>query len=88
MSLEAVEIARGSGAEKIAAEIAELEAKMELAVLEDALIEAKADGSVTREQKVELREARQYYRENIRTPGPSSVEVGNINADATQPEAG
>ncbi len=68
-----------SQADRIDVEIAELEAKKELAVLEDEIIVKKAAGTATVEDKIALRAARQYFRENIRTangPGASPAAIG------------
>ncbi len=74
--------------DKISHQIAELEAKKDLAVLEDEIVVKKADGTVTVEDKVALREARQNFRENHRTVADGQVEVETLNAPATQGEVG
>ena len=74
--------------DKIDAAIAELEAKKDLAVLEDEIVVKKADGTVTVEDKVALREARQNFRENHRTVADGQVEVETLNAPATPEEVG
>ena len=77
-----------SQVDKIDAEVAELKARRGLAVLEDEIVVKKADGTVTAEDKMALRKARQNFRENHRTVTDGQVEVETLNAHATQGEVG
>ena len=77
-----------SQVDKIDAEVAELKARRGLAVLEDEIVVKKADGTVTVEDKVALRKARQNFRENHRRVADGQVEVETLNAPATQGEVG
>ena len=72
----------------INAGIAELEAKRDLAVLEDEIVVKKADGTVTYKDKLMLREARFNFRKNHRIAKEGQVEVEALNAPATQGEVG
>ena len=63
--------------------IESLEAELALAKLEAGFVEAKLDGSDTREQRDELQEARRSYREKWRTPTEASAQPAVIETTAT-----
>jgi hypothetical protein len=64
----------------------ELRAELELIELEDRFVAAKESGDVTREQRLELRAARQAFRE--RREGSAVASPETIRATATANESG
>jgi hypothetical protein len=60
--------------------IAKLEAQLALVKAEQAFTEKKKDGSVTLEDKLALRELRQDYRENHRSPTRDGAQPAAVKA--------
>ena len=67
--------------ERLEAQEAAIKEEKKLAVIEDAFVAKKQAGTVTMDDKLKLREARQDFRDNHRTPKtagaqPAAIGVG------------
>ena len=64
---------------RLEAKEASIKVEKKLAKIEDEFVAKKLAGTVTRDDRLELREARQFYRENHRKPkvnGASPEAIG------------
>ena len=59
--------------------VEKLEAELKLAKLEQKFVEAKDSGKVTNKMKLEVRAARQDYRDNFRTAAAAGAQPKTIS---------
>ncbi len=61
---------------------ASIKEEKKLAILEDDFVAKKLAGTATMEDRLKLREARQYWRENHRVSKPNAAQPETIGASA------
>jgi len=65
---------------RLEAQEASIKVEKKLAKLEDEFVAKKLAGTLTRDDRLELREARQFYRENHRKPKVNGASPDAIGA--------
>ena len=67
---------------RLEAKEASIKVEKKLAKLEDEFVAKKLAGTLTRDDRLELREARQFYRENHRKPKVNGAQPDAIGTKA------